>query len=91
MGGMYKKRYYRENYRRIWVRRNAYDAYKRYCLSRGIPFSECLEKLVEEAEKPCTMSRELEELIDSAVKLASKHPYEPESKKIFTLWEKIIG
>jgi len=81
----------RRFYAKPSIRRDVWEKVRSYCMQRGLSYSDCLLKLVEEAEKPPALSKELEELIDSAVKLASKHPYEPESKKIFTVWEKIIG
>ena len=91
MGRMYPKKYYRKNYVKPWVRREVWERVKTYCLSQAWTYSECLEKLLEKAQSPCVMSKEMEELIELAVRLANKYPNERESQRIFKLWELIIG
>lgn len=91
MGRKYLVEYMRRNYAKVSLRREVWDRVRRFCLEKGWSYSECLEKLLEEATKPPCLSKELEELIDNAVRLANKYPYEEESRRIFQLWEKIMG
>jgi len=87
----YLIKYIRKHYVKVSIRREVWKKIKTYCLSKGWSYSECLEKLLEEATKPPAISKDLEELIDNAVKLANKHPYEEESRRIFRLWELLMG
>ena len=87
----YFKEYFRKHFVKVSIRREVWRKLKTYCMSKGWSYSECLEKLLEEASKPPCLSKELEELIDCAVRLANKYPGEEESRKIFQLWEQLMG
>ena len=86
----YKREYDREHYVKTAVRRDLYNRIINLCRKAGNTsprLNECLEKILEIAEGKAKISKPLEELIESAVKLANKYPGEEESRRIFELWE----
>ena len=92
----YKRRYDKEHYRRVTVRKDLYERLFRN-LCPGLRLNECIEKvlaLVESAgEKTRGLSDELRadlcRFIATAVRLANKHPSEPEADILYRMWDKV--
>mgnify|MGYP005628764123 CR=1 FL=1 len=83
--------YLKRHYVTVSLRREAWRRFRRLCYERGLPYSDCLVRLVEEAENPRVLTKEMEELLEAAVRLANRVPDAPESRRIFELWELLVG
>ena len=82
--GRYHREYMRRNYRTLRIRKESYEALIQYCMEKGLTYSDCIRKLIEAIES-------MNELVDAAIRLANKYPREPESRRLFELWEKYFG
>lgn len=84
----YKRRYDREHYKKTAIRRDIYDELMRVCSElhgSKLGLNECLSELVRGWVK--VKLGDLCGILEVAVRLANKHPEEPESRVLFEKYE----
>ena len=93
MSSKYKARYMKEHYKRPTIRVDIYRRLRELCGGRGI--NECLTELLSRLSTVQYIKPELRSdvcrFIDVAVRLANKHPEDPESDILYSIWDKVIG